>query len=765
MFTEDNRDALMQQAKDDYLALMLENKRRGKVTKKQEKELADVGIFLSPEKIETDVQREWERGRQKEHKYVKEERREILAQSKQKISVHKSYMYREINEYEIRDNEWRPLDVVNHEQDFVDWINSMTFGIFPDMIFYEKYEKYKAQAMYWFETFENPYDYDDQEKRTDIIMNEYNRIDRNTLYFAMQYAWIPEGSVREGKIKYIPKEQNAVIFYMLDCGYLFILGKPRQIFATTTVGIFINKKLITQENFFMVLITENEETAKGILNDKIKAPFRYYHNYLRPTVDRDYIKGFKLSGAKKKGEAGYPNSRIEVVAPNKTAINSGAPQIVLIDEAASTPDLIPIILEQRPTLYMDLNQDGKLQIKRQLCIWSTGTSSEKGKMAYHSLFTNTLKLWEEGNYKAALFVPLFFSWHTRCGQEEYEAAKISYFSGDAADAQGYGAEERKQIFGMHYPSTWMDMFAMVTKKLVPTEIITEAQSRIRKLSKLERPVFGRFEPIYDLQQPADEKITGCAYKVIGARFVPYDDSDNDPTRITTIMRFKPELWENRYFQGTDPIETDTGQSQFNSTIWDKERKTVPCVVNFRPPYDQKEAFLQAVLMSIYYDPNPIGNKKGVPEVIENNIGTLYKTHKELLGYDNNIIYNKELPEELQGGGSNWGMNSKQKRKEVSVGLLKECITSYSENIDIDLYFKQLETYIPIQVSGGYTYGPADKRLYRDDALDGLAFAYIASKTCDKAPLELGKKDDTKKKLVTVQKRDAFGNLYFAQEYK
>lgn len=764
MLTDDNSNLLQEQAKRDYIALMLENKRRGKVTNKTIKELASIGIYLDEKNIkETVVDK---RGRPKlENENIDDYRKKILAQTRPKISVDKTLMFRQRETGEIRDNEWMPESVLDHKQGFVDWINSMTFGSFPDMIYYDRYEKYKAQAMYWFDNFDNPYDYEDQEKRTDIIMNEYNRIDRNTLYFAMQYAWIAEGSVREGKIKYVPKEQNAVIFFMLDSGYLFILGKPRQIFATTTVGIFVNKKLITQENFFMVLITENEETAKGILNDKIKAPFRYYHNYLRPTVDRDYIKGFKLSGAKKKGEAGYPNSRIEVVAPNKTAINSGAPQVVLIDEAASTPDLIPIILEQRPTLYMDLNQDGKLQIKRQLCIWSTGTTNDRGKMAYHSLFTQTIKLWEEGNYRAALFVPLFFSWHTRCGKDEYEAARLSYYSGDAADVQGYGQEERKQIFHMHYPDTWMDMFAMVTKKLIPTEIITNSLSRIRKLKVSERPMFGRFEPIFDLQNPVDEKITGCAYKIIGSRFVPYDDSDNDPSRITAMLMFKPEEWYDRYYQGTDPIETDTGQSMFASVIWDKEKKTIPCIVNFRPAYDQKEAFLQAVLMSIYYDYRPIGSKKGVPELIENNIGTLYKTHKEILGYDNNIIYNKELPDELQGGGSNWGVNSRQKRKEYNVGQLKECVTSYCDNINHDIVFKQFETYIPIQVSGGYTYAPADRRLYRDDVLDALAFAYVASKTCDKMPMKIGETEQARKKLVTVPKHTSTGEYYLTQEYR
>lgn len=664
----------------------------------------------------------------------------------------------------VKDSEWKPKSVVNHTDDFYNWINSFTFSKFSDMTFYKEYELYKKQADIWMKEFINPYDCDGLEERRNIILKELDRIERNTLYFAMQYYEVPDGSVRSGRFKYVPKEHNAIIFYLLDCGYLFVLGKPRQIFATTTVGIFIWKKLITQENFFMTFISEDEKTAKGILQDKIKNSFRYFPKYIVPfELDRDWQMGLKCGKGKRKGDMGVPNSRIEGLPPTKTAINSSAPQVVFVDEAASVPDLIPMVMEQRPTLYMDLKQDGNLQIRRQILLWSTGTTSTKGKMAYHALWENLVKLWNEKKFKSCLFVPVFFSWETRCDKKTYEEARESYFEGSLEDLQGYSVEERKQIFHMHYPSTWTDMFAMVTNKVVPTDIIQKNKSRIRAMKASDRPIYGRFEPIYDFANPLDD-VFGIPYKILGAKFIPHDDTNEDYEKISVIMRHRPEQWENRYSQGTDPIQTDTGQSMFSSVIWDNHLKTPACILNYRPSYNPRDAYLQTILMSIYYDPNPIGAKTGVSELIESNIGIPYYSYKELIGYNHNVIYNKELPQELHGGGSMWGVDTKNKRKEYMVtNGLKECIITYADNIDYDIVFSQLDTYVPVKTGQGYSYQPADKRLYKDDVLDALSMAYIASKLFTEQPYNTKDTGKMKKVIRYRPHHDQYGN-YTLQSY-
>ena len=729
-------------AKREYYALMLKQKDRNLLDVKTIKDLKKVGILFSEAKKD----RKPSNGKKKN---------EWTGQ----MQICPAILRKIKGGHVVNDEEdWKPKSIIKHENDFFEWINSMTFGLFPDKIRYDKFEFYKAQAQHWCDTYQNPYDAKNEDEKKSIILSEYNKIERNTLYFSMKHNWIPEGSIREGRFRYVPKEHSAIILYMLDCDYLFLLGKGRQIFATTTMGIYINKKLITQENFYMKFITEDEKTGKEILNDKIKAPFKYYDNYLKPGVDRDYQNGFKLGKAKVKGDEVVPNSRVEIVAPTPTAINAGSPQVVFIDEAASTPDLVKIVLEQRPTLFLDPNQDGNLILKRKIILWSTGTTSPKGKMAYYSMFSSIVALWEEKKFESALFVPLFFSWHCRCDDDFYGKIKLSYYNNEVKELEGFSEEERKQIFHMHFPTTWTDMFAVATNKLVSSDIISGNMSRIRNLKAEDKPIYGRFEPVYDRTKPLPDEY-GIPFKIIDANFIPYDDTSDNTNQITCEMFMRAENWENRYFQGTDPIQTDVGQSMFASAVWDKHLKTFACIINYRPQGDSNDAFLQSVLMGIYYDEKPRGAKKGIPELIENNVGMLYKKQRELFGYNDKMIYNKELPIDLQGGGQNWGFSMYQKRKEVAVGELKNLILNYADNFHHNVIFKQLDTYVPIKKSNCYSYEPIDKRLYKDDALDACTTSNIAGEVCTKEPKDLSSKETEKRKLVAELVRSKNGDLY------
>ena len=185
---------------------------------------------------------------------------------------------------------------------------------------------------------------------------------------------------------------------------------------------------------------------------------------------------------------------------------------------------------------------------------------------------------------------------------------------------------------------------------------------------------------------------------------------------------------------------------------------------YMPDYDPRDAYLQAILMSIYYDHKEIGAKTGVSELVESNIGVPYYTYKQLIGYDKNLLYNKELPKELHGGGFMWGVDTKAKRKEYCVtNGLKECIINYHENMDYDIIFTQLDTYIPVKTGAGYSYKPADSRLYKDDVLDSLSFSYIASKVCTRIPTEIGNSKEVEVRIRQIPHHDKMGNYYLKQE--
>lgn len=642
-----------------------------------------------------------------------------------------------IEQEEITTENWKPKSVIDHTKEFVAFINSMITDGFNNKTTYRPFEIYKAQALQWLEENVDPYQADNPEE---IIAQELKRIDDNTFYFAEKYAFFKEGSDDSGLVKYHSKEHNALLYYLLDCGYCLLVGKPRQIFATTTIGIFVVKRLITRYNYYMKFVTVSDSKGSEILQDKFKFPFQHLPDWMKPNVIGDSIDAFHLGKKEGKGDFGYPNSRCEKVAPSSTAINGGAPQMTLIDEIGEVPELIDILFETRPTLYVDKYQDGNLQLTRSIVSWGTGVSSTAGKRAFQQFWSSTMKLWEAGEYRASIFVPVFLSWHCRCTPDMYQSEYKAYMSGSNTSVNGMTTDEdRSAMFNMHYPCRPIDMFGMSNNRLVPKSIVEDNFKKIRDVPEDEKPRFGYFEPVYDYQSPIE---TGYVpYKIIDARFVPCAEDDIE---VSTCMVKRPDVnWRNRYYQGTDPILNDTGISFMASTIWDKNipikdkdgndsyTQAPICFVYHRKMYDPKASYLQCMLMGLYYDTNnPQNNKKGVPDVIENNLGISYREFKEFFGFGSSVVMNSELFDpDLQGGGAKWGINTSghgmNRRKSKVVTRLKELIYAFHQNIFYYVFFKELDTYVAV-VKTDVTYAPIDKKMFRDDCLDATAFSYICA---------------------------------------
>lgn len=643
---------------------------------------------------------------------------------------------------DVIEGNWKPKSTVNHTPEFVEFINSMLDGNFHQKSLYMPFEIYKAQAFMWLEENTDPYKTDNPEE---VIMEEMRRIDENTLYFAEKYAFIKEGSEDSGLLKYKSKEHNALLYYLIDCGYCILCGKPRQIFATTTIGIFLVKRLITRYNYYMKFVTVSDEKGTEILNDKFKFPFQHLPDWMKPKVVGDSINAFHLGEKIGKGNYGYPNSKCEKVAPSPTAINGGAPQMTLIDEIGEVPDLIDILFETRPTLYVDKHQNGDLQLVRQIIAWGTGVSSNTGKRAFQQFWQSTVELWKQKEYKAGVFIPLFFSWHCRCTPEIYEGEYKAYMMGNSKNTAGINSEgDRSVIFNMHYPSRPIDMFGMSNNRLVPKSIVEDNLKKIRNLPEDKRPVYGYFEPVYDYNAPLENAYT--PFKITDARFVPCED--DDPNVSTCIVKRPDYGWRNRYYQGTDPVLNDVGKSFMASTIWDKCIKTKDkdgdetttqapiAFVYHRRAYDPKESYLQCMLLGLYYDTNnPSNKKKGVPEVLENNMGISYRDFKEAYGFGQSLVMNNEIFDmDLQGGGAKWGLNTSghgmNRRKSKVVARLKELIYAYAQNIFYETFFKELDTYVMVQKTESIVYKPIDSKIYRDDCLDATTFAYICAKSFD-----------------------------------
>ena len=659
---------------------------------------------------------------------------------------------------EVQDEAWKPRTILEHTEEFIGWVNSFLYNSFEEIGYYEPFERYCQQAYTWQFTMGNFSDTATRDARRDYVLDEYSKCDRNTLFFANTLANLKEGDDESGYRKYAAKQHHAVIFYLLDCRYSLMIGKGRQIGCTSAIGIWALCRIMLRSNYYIKFVTEDDKTGQEIFNDKIKYPFTELPPRFKFSVKGDSANRLWLTTKKDKGGRGLPNSRIEVVAPSTTAINGGSPQVTIVDEIGSIPMLGEMLNEARPTLYWNNPVTGVFEMRRQIVLLGTGGKMEKGKGAYEREWYRFLSLWEDRNFQAGV-IPIFFSWHTRVNKEGYEKEKAYYYGGGRAAELGIDLETSKIQFHQHYPSSFRDMFRSSTDTIVAQEVINEGLERIRARMPMDRAVYGYFEPLYDTNHPADAN-SDVPYKIVGAEFIPVDDSDTTH-QATTIMWSKPQKgWVHRYYKGTDPIASESGVSYFATTILDDLEGGPACLVNFRKKHDHKYAFLQSMLACLYYDiEHDDRSRKGIPELVENNIGTNYMDYVEVKGFRKFLVYNSQLPPRFRGGSSILGIDNKGVRNQAIIDKLIEYFKVYAGKINIETYFLQLETFTRnVTATGKEVWGPKNKKINRDDSLFSLVYAYICRECFpERYPYQV-QEDVIGYKLVYRLERDTDGTL-------
>ncbi len=652
---------------------------------------------------------------------------------------------------EITRDDWAPEDKIYHSEDFVNWINAINNKGFQAMTRYKPFAMYCQQAEDWLNEGLTIGSFDTNDEKREFAISEIDRCKENTLYALDKYLDLKEGDMTGGNRKYRSKPVHKVICYLIDCGYSFMMGKPRQIAATSTLGGIALIKLITNKNYFIKFITQDKETGEEIFEDKIKYPFGELPKFLKPSVSNDRDNLFRLSRkTDSKGTKGGVNSKFQIVAPSGSAINGGSPQLVMVDEAGYIKILGRMIKEARPTMFMMNDKTGKLEMKRQIVVWGTGGEMDKGGKAYETEFHDALKHWNEGNFENGM-IPIFFDWTTRPGitKEFYLNEKKVY------TVEGPDKEAKMVQFRQAYPSIIEDMFLTSSKLLVGIDWINAQVERLRNEEHTFRPVHGYFEPIYDTSKPSDEH-SDTPFKIIGATFVPLDDLKDDMRMASCMLLMHPKKgWKNRYYQGTDPIMSDNGYSNMGSAIYDARYNTPVCIMNYRDP-KHHYTFLQCMLMGIYYDTN---NEGGIPELVESNIGTAYIDYKTAKGFDRNIVQRLELPDHMQGGGHLYGIDNKGNRNMFIITKLREMLFSYGDRLRFMVIFEQLRTFVcTFTEKGNETWGTADARYFRDDVLFGLVFSYICRMSfVHRDPIDLSN-DKSQVKTVWKLVRDKNGEL-------
>jgi hypothetical protein len=616
---------------------------------------------------------------------------------------------------------WKPShEEFEYPKSFVDWIDSINSG-WQNKKEFRPFSLYCDQADKWLKDKSTIMDFDNEEDQYDWLVEEIQRCKDNTLYFCNKYGFIKEDKSEGGMLKYSAWDAQKVLLFLFDCGYSFMIGKARQIGFTTTMCLAGMKRVNLNKSYFIKFVTHSESKGIEIFRDKVKWTYTKIPDHIAQEVKNwtDKVMSFDKKGQKKGRDEGGA-SRFQVDSPQVDAINGGSPSAVFVDEIGLFDIFGEMMREGRPALFKYNPDTGKMTMQQQFMAWGTGGEMDKGGSVFESEFKMCLKQWKEGNYEYGI-IPLFFNAYARRGVTDAHInnERKAYLALEGTKK----GEIAKVQFHQHYPITVDDMFLRKSRTLVPISLCNQ---RLNDIYGKDVPIeYGYFEPILDASQPTPDLLT--THRIVGAEWIPTKGRE-DVSTSAVIVHHPPngEVWKNRWYQGTDPINSETGHSKMCSAIWDSYTNCVSSVV-FHRDRKFKQTYLQVLLQSLYYDQQKRG---GVKELIENNIGDMHLDFQEVHGFKNKFTAMAQLPEYLQIRSGKWfGISNKANTGPRIIAKTEEMLETYSESIDIPWIWEQLKTFVEKDLRSSTShrqtrYQAADTRYDYDDAIFAVTFAYI-----------------------------------------
>jgi len=660
--------------------------------------------------------------------------------------------------FEVKTSEWYPSHKpLEYTQEFVKWVDGFNKG-WREKDEYPPFLLYKKQAYEWLKDKDDITDYHDEEEQEDFILREYMRCRDNSLYCANKYGWLKEGDVHSGGLKFEAWSPQEITYFLADCGYNILIGKARQIGFTSMLGLLANKRINFNKSYYVKFVTHTKEKGEEIFRDKIQWSFGRFPDWLRNKVYNYSHNMLSLrERGEEKGKTAGANSLVEVVTPKVDAINGGQPNLVLIDEIGLISIFTRMMKEGRPALFYFNPKNGKMEMKRQLIAWGTGGEMDKGGAVFEAEFKAALSAWKDRNFDYGI-IPLFFDCFARQGmtQEIYDKEKSYYYSVTGAER-----EVSRVQFHQHYPLTMDDMFLRKSSSIVPINLINEQIIKIHQLDGVDKPKYGYFEPIYDTNSPTNDEVV--PYKIKGAEFIPTTGMDDG--RTTAVLFMQPEKgWEYRYYQGTDPINSETGKSKMAATVWDALIGSAVCVVNHRVQRF-KETYLQCLLVGLYYDQEGSTLK----ELVESNIGDMYVDFLETHGQGRRLAGNSDLPKFMQTPTSKWwGIANRANTAGKISNKIIEMIDVYAKNIYILWFWLQCKTFVEKPLKGNNLlrhsrYQAADLKYDYDDVIFSTVFSYICAEAFGRfEPQEISKSKSSSRMKRYVQNRETNWKLKLAE---
>jgi hypothetical protein len=649
---------------------------------------------------------------------------------------------------DIPTSAWYPsYPEFEHPKEFIDWVNSINSG-WQNKIEYKPFDLYCKQAEEWLKDESDITDFDTVEGQTNWLFQEARRCKDNSLYFCDKYGYIKEDKAPDGsgRLKYKAWYAQRVLLFLFDSGYSTMIGKARQIGFTTTMCLAGMKRVNFNKSYFIKFVTHSDKKGQEIFKDKVKWAYAQVPDHIAQEVKNwtDTLMSFDKKGSRKGRQEGG-GARFQVDAPAVDAINGGSPSAVFVDEIGLFEIFGDMMREGRPALFKFNPETGKMTMQQQFMAWGTGGEMDKGGSVFEAEYKNCLRQWKEKNYSYGI-IPIFMNAFARPGvtREHIAKEKKAYMSLEGTKK----GDEAKVQFHQHYPMTIDDMFIRKSKTLVP---IHKCQSRLDEIYNREKELeYGYFEPILDMTQPTPDAIT--PYRIKGARFVPTTGRD-DAATTAVVVNHPPQgqTWINRWYQGTDPINSETGHSKMCSAIWDAWDNTVSSVV-FHRERKFKQTYLQVLLQSLYYDQENKGTI-GCKELIESNIGDMHLDFQEGLGFKHKFVANTQLPLYLQTPTSKWwGLRNVTNTAPRIIAKTEEMLEGYGDQIDIPWLWEQLKTFVEKDLKSQSShrqtrYQAADFRYDYDDAIFAITFAYINSQAHAKYEPENIKRDGHDQKTI------------------
>jgi hypothetical protein len=606
----------------------------------------------------------------------------------------------------ISSSSWKPKGyILDYPPEFVAWVDSINRN-FRERKNYEPFNNYVKQANLWLKDKDTMQSYaGDHDAQTEYLTKEVVRCQTNSLYGLNKYIYVCDSTDEYNYFRYEAYDVHQIVSFLIDSGYSAIIGKPRQIFLTTTIGGILLLKVNFRLNYKCLYISDAKTKAEKLKKEKVENPYWKIPKELRSAVGslRDTVIYFG-EGRKKEKEGN--NSYIEILGPTDQSAIGFSVNIIGLDEIGWNPNAGAIISQTRSTIRKFNPITKKLEWKGQFIGWGTCGRMESGGAAFEEEWYNAKTNWNEKNYEYGL-IPIFFDKWARPGitQEIYDAERKAAYSYTGPDS-----DARKAEFHQSYPDREEDMFVRVSKSLMSAVKIQEHIDRINALKPDNgKPQYGYFDPQLDSNG-----------KIVGAIWMPTEDA----SMASTIITKHPEKdWIYRYYKGTDPISSSSGPSLFASTIWDNYKTSIPAILNYRVK-DYDKVFMQSLLLSLYY---------GLPpELLEINAGELYRSFIEDKGYGHIFIGNKALPPYLQTGSQDIGIyNSAGAGHGGTAGYIInkaiEMLGGFADNINIMEFFHQLRTFEEkITPKGNATWQARDKRFDKDDTIYSSTYAYIAA---------------------------------------